>query len=80
MQLIYLTIIFLCYLTYREWQYGRHIADLETKLMAKNAREYVMLKDAERPTEPVEDKPTVEYIDPFDANPDDFLAARGDGL
>lgn len=80
MQLLVLTALYLVYLGYREWQHGVHVHDLEMKLMARDAQEYIMLKDAESPKVAVEEKTEPEYIDPFDANPDEFLAARGDGL
>lgn len=80
MQTLVLTSLFLLYVGYREWQHGSHVRDLEAKLMAKNVQEYVMIKESDRPSQPIEQPPQADFIDPFDANPDEFLAARGDGL
>lgn len=60
MEIIAIVVMFLAFIGFRELTHIKHIRDLETKLVARNASEYVSYKRADEP----QDNPTTQQQGP----------------
>lgn len=79
MEMVAIVIVFLGFIAFREWTTYKHVKDLETKLIAKNASEYLTYKRGDEPQQDTLQKEQVqtnEFIDISGMNFEDFTRAK----
>lgn len=75
METVAITVAFLGFIAFREWTNYKHVKDLETKLVAKNASDYLTWTANERNEKPRTAETTTDtehFVDISGMNFDDF--------
>jgi len=68
-----IVVIFILYISYREWIILKHIKDLELMISAKTPQEYATLKSAERTPKATKKVEEDELVDLENVNPADAI-------
>jgi len=66
-------IVFLLYLSYREWMINVRIKDLELKLFSKDSQEYATYKNIDNPQKEKPQKEDDDLVDLENVNPADAI-------
>ena len=70
---ILIIVIFISFITYREWQNLKHIKDLELKAFSNTPQEYATLKNIDESVKKIQPIEEDELIDPFDVKSADAV-------